>query len=98
MVLDAVFGDPVVRTQAVDVATSRSLPARLVECTCSDLAVHRSRIEGRVRGIPGWDELTWADVERTRARCAPWTEDRLVLDAVTPFDDNLARALADLTD
>jgi predicted kinase len=38
----------------------------LVECP--DREVHRSRIEGRDRAIPGWHELTWNDVERSRER------------------------------
>ena len=29
----------------------------LIECLCSDVAVHRERIESRVRGIPGWHEI-----------------------------------------
>jgi hypothetical protein len=39
----------------------------VIECVCSDQAVHRSRIEGRVRGIPGWHEVGWDHVERMRA-------------------------------
>jgi predicted kinase len=66
---------------------------RVIECVCSDPATHRSRIEGRVRGIPGWYELTWADVERSRSQYDAWPEDHLVVDAVAPLADNVARAL-----
>jgi len=66
---------------------------RLIECVCRDPARHRSRLEGRIRGIPGWDELTWADVEAVRARWTPWDDDRLVLDAVEPLAVNVATAL-----
>src|SRR5918998_3466548 len=41
--------------------------ALIVMTTCPVDTEHRRRIEGRVRGIPGWQELTWADVERTRS-------------------------------
>jgi predicted kinase len=66
----------------------------LVECVCSDEAVHRGRIEGRVRGIPGWHEVGWDHVERMRGEVAPLTADRLTVDAVEPADDNLRRVLA----
>jgi hypothetical protein len=47
-----------------------------------------------VRGIPGWYELTWADVEGVRSRYEPWTDDRLVIDAVRPFDENVSSVLS----
>jgi predicted kinase len=65
-----------------------------IQCVCSDETVHRSRIEGRTRGIPGWHELTWADVERSRSMYEPWTDEHLVLDAVDPASQNLDAALA----
>jgi predicted kinase len=65
---------------------------RLIECVCTDPALHRRRIEGRTRGIPGWYELAWDDVEATRRRAEPWVEEHLVLDAVRPLADNLASA------
>jgi prolyl oligopeptidase len=43
----------------------------LIECICSDTAVHRARIEGRVRGIPGWQEVGWDHVQRMRAEVPP---------------------------
>jgi hypothetical protein len=64
----------------------------LIECICSDIAVHRSRVEGRMRAIPGWYELTWADVERGRQRYEPLPEPKLVLDAIEPLEHNIARA------
>src|SRR5450755_3467629 len=41
----------------------------LIECICSDAVIHRARIEGRARGIPGWHEVGWDYVERMRAEC-----------------------------
>ena len=61
---------------------------------CTDVDVHRRRLDGRVRGIPGWYEVDWADVERARGRAEPWLDEHLVLDAVAPFADNLATAQA----
>jgi predicted kinase len=65
----------------------------LIECTCSDEAVHRARIEKRVRGIPGWHEVGWDHVERMRAETTPPTVDRLTVDAIEPVEDNFRRVL-----
>jgi predicted kinase len=77
-------------------ATADQFSARLftIECVCSDEAIHRTRIEGRVRGIPGWHEVGWDHVERMRAETSPPTFERLVVDAVQPVQDNLRRVLA----
>ena len=61
----------------------------VVECVCPDLEVHRSRVEGRLRGIPGWYELEWDQVARGRAHYQPLAEPKLVLDAALPVLDNL---------
>jgi predicted kinase len=63
----------------------------VVECICSDVEVHRSRVEDRSRDIPGWYELTWSHVERGRANYVPLREPKLVIDAVDALDGNLAR-------
>ena len=75
-----------------EIANGHGVPMFVVECVCSDVDVHRSRIEGRVREIPGWYELEWSAVDTSRRRYAPLPGDKLVLDAVAPLADNLARA------
>lgn len=65
----------------------------LIECICSDEAIHRVRIEGRIRGIPGWHEVGWDHVERMRAEFSPVTADRLTVDAIAPIEDNVRRVL-----
>jgi len=61
----------------------------VVECICSDPDVLRARVEGRRRSIPDWYELSWENVERSRANYVPLAEPKLVIDAVAPFEDNL---------
>jgi predicted kinase len=68
----------------------------VVECVCSDAVVHRERVDGRTRDIPGWYELDWTDVERGRAAYQPLREPKLVIDAVNPFDHNLELVRAHL--
>lgn len=57
---------------------------------CTDPVIHRSRIDGRRREIPGWHELEWPYVEEFTAR---WEEPDadLYLDSVDALDDNLRR-------
>ena len=61
----------------------------VIECVCTDEHVHRSRIEGRRRGIPGWYELDWEHVAAGRSRYQPLADPKLVVDAVIPLDANL---------
>jgi hypothetical protein len=51
-------------------------------------------MEGRDRGIPGWPELSWDEVERVRSRFEPWRTERLVLDAVRPLAETVERLSA----
>lgn len=67
----------------------------VVYTICSDPGLHRSRVEGRMRGIPNWYEFDWQHVERSRR---DWIEPQavdLVLDAANPLEENLA-VLTDL--
>jgi hypothetical protein len=89
-ILDCVTRQPVYE-QWQSLAGQYDCALRVVECICSDEATHRSRIEGRVRGIPGWAELKWEYVAQARAEFEPLATEKLVLDAVEPFADNLAR-------
>ena len=73
--------------RAEDVARFRALAddvgaaSTVVLTTVDDPDVQRARIEGRSRGIPGWYELTWAQVERSRAAWVAPTDVDLVLDS-----------------
>jgi predicted kinase len=95
---DAVVDDVVTGSR---VAAWRETAARfsarlfLIECICSDESIHRERIEGRIRGIPGWHEVGWDHVERMRTELSvsPLTADRLTVDAMEPVADNFARVL-----
>jgi hypothetical protein len=64
-----------------------------VECICSDVALHRSRVVGRRRNIPGWHEVDWNHVERMRIRFPVLTIDHVEADSVNPVEDNLRLVL-----
>lgn len=80
------------RMRAVWRALARTHGAtmKVVECVCSDEALHRARLAGRRRGIPGWPELAWDDVLAVRSRYEPWSDLRLILDATQPLAQNQA--------
>jgi predicted kinase len=66
----------------------------IVECVCSDPDLHRQRVEGRERGIPGWHEVDWEHVQRMRVEFPPLGVERLMVDAVDALEDN-ARSVLD---
>lgn len=74
-----------------EVAAEHDVDSFLVWTECSDAGIHRSRVEGRVRAIPGWHELAWSHVDALRASLEPPDEADLHLDAAEPLDANAAR-------
>lgn len=78
-------------------ARNYSASFAVIECVCSDERMHRSRVEGRDRAIPGWYELDWDRVALGRERYVPLEEPKLVLDAVDPAAANLRQAIEWLT-
>ncbi len=77
-------------------AVAREEGARfvLILTVLSDAEVHRSRIEGRDRGIPNWYEIDWSHVQRSVATWEPPDDADLTLDGVDPTDANAARLAA----
>lgn len=64
----------------------------IMECVL-DPALHKKRIEARVRNMHGIPEVTWAYVQDIRRQYLEWEEDRLVLDTANSREENLKRAL-----
>src|SRR5262249_45043142 len=92
-ILDSVASTATIRAAWRSLADSYKATWRVIECVCSDETIHRARLAGRRRDIPGWSELEWSEVERVHGYYAPWEEDRLILDAIGPFERNLRAAL-----
>jgi predicted kinase len=72
---------------------AQELSAKLVVIMtkCSDLEVHRSRIEGRKRAIPNWPELGWSHVQGTLTEWETPDGIDLVLEATDRWEDNVTR-------
>jgi hypothetical protein len=64
---------------------------RVVVTRCRDTDLHRSRVEGRSRHIPGWHELDWDHVAGFLGRWHEPAGADLYLDATDPLADNVAR-------
>lgn len=95
----SVVFDLVARDEVVD--RWRELAGRtdaemfVIECFCQDERIHRERVENRQRAIPGWYELTWERVQRSREHYSPLRFDpKLVLSAHDPVTLNVDRAVA----
>jgi len=73
-----------------DIAKSAGATAVVVLTSCRDLALHRTRIEGRIRDIPGWHELDWNHVDQFLDRWRAPGDIDLQLDATDPIDGNVA--------
>lgn len=93
VVVDAVNAVEPARAEWRELAARLDVELRFIEVQCSDPGVHRRRVEGRRRGIEGFYEPSWHDVQRRREEFAVWTDDRLTLDSMDPRQDNLSAAL-----
>jgi predicted kinase len=67
----------------------------VVVCVCSDPVVHRARLEGRRRGIPGWhDAGDWQNVSKRLASFPPWSGEAMTIDSVHPLEHNVEQVVA----
>lgn len=95
VVLDGVARDvEVAGTRAVGHANGASV--FVVLTSCSEVAIHRTRVEGRSRLIPGWHELAWDNVNHFLDTWVAPTNVDLHLDAMDSLHGNLAQLLAGL--
>jgi len=88
VVLDGVARRPEIE-MCRELAGEEAASLVVVLTTCSDVTIHRSRVEGRARGIPNWYELDWSHVERAIAPWGPPVDVDLELDVVRPLAENL---------
>ena len=94
VILDSVASIENVRREWRNLAEKYNAEWNVIECICSDEEVHRQRLLGRQRGIKGWHELQWAEVERVKSYYAEWDEERLVVDAMNSFEENRQQVIS----
>jgi predicted kinase len=91
-IVDGMVGANKVRRRLRELAQLHGAVFRVIECVCTDPAVHRERIEARHDRVPGWPDPGWDHVVEVRERYEPWAEERSVLDSIEPFEENLVAA------
>ena len=90
VVLDGVARQPEVeRTR--EVAAEEEVDCRVFVTDCADAVLHRSRVEGRRRGIPDWYELDWDHVAQARASWQALSGVDLMLPATDTLEVNAER-------
>jgi len=94
VIVDSVASTTTIRDRWRNLAHQYNVQWRVIECVCSDQALHRTRLVSRQRNIPGWPELSWNEVERVSSYYALWSEPHLILDATVDATQNLTEALA----
>ena len=93
VIVDAVNDVEQARRQWHDLAERKGVPPAWIEVVCSDPDLHRSRLEGRRRNLPGFPEPGWDSLPARQAGLDSWTDERLVLDSVEALESNLEAAL-----
>ncbi len=92
VIADAVNPVEAPRAAWRNLAAKYQADLKIIECICADEAIHRRRIEARVRNIAGMPEVTWARVLERRAEYEPWTDQRLILDTSIEAPEELIAA------
>ncbi|GAA4577298.1 AAA family ATPase [Planotetraspora kaengkrachanensis] len=93
VVADAVNDVEEARDAWREIAARNGVRLRVVECVCSDPALHRERLEARDRGL-AIPEPTWDSVQRRREGWRPWPEQTVVADSARSLPENLSMVLA----
>lgn len=94
VILDSVASTESIRTTWRQLAKQFRADWHVIECICTDESLHRSRLQMRKRNIPGWHELAWSDIQKVKQYYVAWDEERMILDMVDSFEENLAKAKA----
>lgn len=84
VVLDGVARAPQVETLRL-LAADEGARFLVIMTECSNLELHRSRVNGRERGIPGWYEFDWSHVEESRKSWNPKMAVDLTVDTTEPL-------------
>ena len=94
VIIDAVSPVEAPRTMWRTLVQKHHAHLIIIECICSDSALHKRRIENRNRAIPGMAEVTWERVEQRRKEYEPWQDTRLILDSARDAKDLFSQAMA----
>ncbi|GAA4192990.1 AAA family ATPase [Gryllotalpicola kribbensis] len=80
VIVDAVNDHPYARGQWAQLAQRADVPLAFVEVLCSDVELHRQRLEHRVRPYAALPEPTWESLLPRRVALEQWGDERIVVD------------------
>ena len=93
VVIDAVNDHPYARDQWRQLAERTGVPLAFVEVVCSDVELHRQRLEHRSRPYPALPEPTWESLLPRREALARWSDERIRVDTANANPSALAARL-----
>jgi|GEM_PF-181514 len=93
VVVDAVNAEEEAKDVWRVLAKKQDADLIIIECTTSNTALHKKRIEARVRNLHGMPEITWERVEERRRAYTPWKEQTLKIDTGNELHANLEEAV-----
>jgi predicted kinase len=93
VVIDAVNAEEEGKNTWRELGRRYGLTPIVLEVVVSNQALHRRRIQARVRGLHGFREVTWDQVEARRKNLTPWRQPTLLLDSAHDLDANVALAV-----
>jgi predicted kinase len=99
VIVDAVNAVDPAREQWVALAQRQGVPLKFIEVVCSDVELHRERLEKRGRNLPHVAEPSWHAVEQSLDEYVTWSGTsgavaRITLDSIQPLGVNVDAALA----
>jgi predicted kinase len=99
VIVDAVNAVDPAREQWVELAKRQGVSLRFIEVVCSDVDLHRQRLESRDRALPHVEEPSWHAVEQSLDEYAGWAGEsaaiaRITLDSVRSLGVNVGAAMA----
>jgi predicted kinase len=90
VVVDAVNDHPYARGQWFQLAERADVPLVFIEVLCSDVELHRQRLEHRSRPYTALPEPTWESLLPRRTALAQWGDDRIRVDTANGNPATLA--------
>ncbi len=93
VIIDAVNAEEEGKDVWRELARKHGLELIILLVSVSDRALHKQRIESRVRGLHGFSEVTWDQVEARESVFTAWKEPTLRLDSAQDLAANVAEAV-----
>lgn len=90
VIVDAVNDHPYARGQWYGLAERTAVPLAFIEVVCTDVDLHRQRLEHRRRPYTALPEPTWESLLPRRAALAQWEDERITVDTANGNPTTLA--------